>query len=1248
VRSEQGIPVVDDGASGTSGQLLQSGFEWERQVIMERLVGRARVADGENDTEVYERAHDVAATLDALRNLQDGESLYQASLTTPRSLYERYGLDSSLVAFSVCRPDLVECRRNGGSRYIYRAVDLKASRDLKPSFRVQVSLYALQLQEVLASEGIDRDVDLEAGGIWLFGTESPEVFDLRPSLEAVERFLRERLTDILTQPLEQVDWHVWFRCEMCPWFSACRTEAERKRSVSLLPRLTVHGRRFLEEAAWDSGRSVETLDDLRRALEDPAQAIALNACGSLRGKADRLRNQILALESGEVIPHGGSTPAMPRCEHVRIVLSLESDPLSGRLYAAGISRIGGLEVFGASGCEEVFVAETPDQVPTIEAAFLKALYETLNILHDFNVDREWKEQRSLQVFVFDLYEQWILSELLVEAVKRPTTAVEATALLCHFQNVQAFAGDTHPANEKPFALVALTGIINETVALPSPFVTTRKNAAQVLRSPGCDFRYEPAEQFAYSLSNRLKADPILAAWETGDISQVEAIREETRQRLRAAHSIVDGLRHFLRGKLFAWPTKFAFPVAWNLQDPELSKLVFAVAYESLSNAIGTKARRALPWPERLRDEIAVPLISEGGRRWRLENPIVGENLGPDEFSRFLLAPAGEDGDLAQMGFNDIFYRDKFWGQKGLIRFAGIAEVHRDGTGMVIALDLCIKPSHDQPEFRRGDRAVLSERAVDFLSGRLIRRLQEIDEEAESPFISLIRNPRDDSKSRFTSLEAANFPSFNLPGPKLTASQKKAVRHFLRHELTLAWGAPGTGKTHCIAAAILTLAAGRIAAGEPLTVGITSLAHAGIENALLKVSQLIQRFGLQDQAGLYKLDSVHTARAEGLRTVPARKAAALEGKHPVLVIGATAFALEKAIRTGMQPLDVLVIDEASQVKLPEVALALMAKKPGGRLLAAGDDQQLPPIVGSDFPKPDNGDPWLLDSIFGFLRAKDSGAKPFTVQLVENFRMNATLTRFPAMTIYGECYQPATKRIAQRTLHLKSWRQRKLLSAEEQFADWALDPTWPLVLLVTEGVQAAQENPVEAEIVALLSETLRRRLLMGDTRRHYPDSAEGDRMFWNRGLFVVSPHHAQIRAIREALAKRREWKATPFVGTVEKMQGQEADCVIASYGVSDVETALFEGEFIFSRNRLNVSITRAKSKCVTCLPRPLLEPQIELLDDEEAAKGMAFMHNLHRFCQQNGEEESFALNFLGEVGTKKRLTAIRARYSKPQLK
>jgi len=161
---------------------------------------------------------------------------------------------------------------------------------------------------------------------------------------------------------------------------------------------------------------------------------------------------------------------------------------------------------------------------------------------------------------------------------------------------------------------------------------------------------------------------------------------------------------------------------------------------------------------------------------------------------------------------------------------------------------------------------------------------------------------------------------------------------------------------------------------------------------------------------------------------------------------------------------------------------------------------------------------------------------------------------------------------------------------------------------------------------------------------PASQEGDKEFWRRGLFIVSPHHAQIRAIRKALAQRRRWQSPAFVDTVDKMQGQQSQAVLVSYGVSDVETALAEAEFIYSLNRLNVSISRARAKCIVFLSRPLLEPSFDVLQDDKAARGLGHMLALEEFCSKHGEQRRFNLDFLQPAG-RADLLAIRARLGCP---
>ena len=82
-----------------------------------------------------------------------------------------------------------------------------------------------------------------------------------------------------------------------------------------------------------------------------------------------------------------------------------------------------------------------------------------------------------------------------------------------------------------------------------------------------------------------------------------------------------------------------------------------------------------------------------------------------------------------------------------------------------------------------------------------------------------------------------------------------------------------------------------------------------------------------------------------------------------------------------------------------------------------------------------------------------------------------------------------------------------------------------------------------------------------------------------LMVVAPYNAQVNALREALPDRVR------VGTVDKFQGQEADVVLYSMASSSGEDVPRGLEFLLSRNRLNVAVSRAR-----CLAYLVASPRL----------------------------------------------------------
>lgn len=212
------------------------------------------------------------------------------------------------------------------------------------------------------------------------------------------------------------------------------------------------------------------------------------------------------------------------------------------------------------------------------------------------------------------------------------------------------------------------------------------------------------------------------------------------------------------------------------------------------------------------------------------------------------------------------------------------------------------------------------------------------------------------------------------------------------------------------------------------------------------------------------------------------------------------------------------------------------------------------------------------------------------------MNDVLTSYSGGLLYGSEYRCIDEKVARRRLRMRRLPEDDLLRA-------CLDPAHPLVMVLLDGELPSRESEREARVVAGLVKWMRLEML-DETGGPF----ESDEEFFTRGLFIISPHHSQIRLIRGELRRNHDWSYPPFVDTVEKMQGQESHAVIISYGVSDPEYAMQEAEFIYGVNRLNVAITRAQAKSIFLISRALLEGSPGVWELPQSAKGLAYLVRL----------------------------------------
>jgi AAA domain len=110
-------------------------------------------------------------------------------------------------------------------------------------------------------------------------------------------------------------------------------------------------------------------------------------------------------------------------------------------------------------------------------------------------------------------------------------------------------------------------------------------------------------------------------------------------------------------------------------------------------------------------------------------------------------------------------------------------------------------------------------------------------------------------------------------------------------------------------------------------------------------------------------------------------------------------------------------------------------------------------------------------------------------------------------------------------------------------------------------------------------------------------------------VVSPYNAQVNLLREALPGVR-------VGTVDKFQGQEADVVLYSLASSTGEDVPRGLEFLLSRNRLNVAISRARCLAyLVCSPR-LLEVNARTIAQMRLANALCRFVELAQIRDMSG--------------------------------
>ena len=375
------------------------------------------------------------------------------------------------------------------------------------------------------------------------------------------------------------------------------------------------------------------------------------------------------------------------------------------------------------------------------------------------------------------------------------------------------------------------------------------------------------------------------------------------------------------------------------------------------------------------------------------------------------------------------------------------------------------------------------------------------------------------------------------------------------------GPPGTGKTWTGATIVLDLMR------QGRRVGVTATSHKAIHNLLNEVEKAARAEGFRFR-GL-KWSSGEESEYDGqlVRNTDDR-AAFFSPPRDVLLLAGTAwqFCREDADGGGGDPLvDTLVIDEAGQVALADaVAMATAARN----VILLGDPHQLAQV--SQGTHPEGTDRSVLEHLLGddLTVPRDMG-----VFLERTHRMHPDICRFVSEVIYDRRLEWEAATVRRGTAFGTGLRY-----------------------LPVAHVGNASMSPEEADCIAK-----RIREMVGA-----PCNTDGEtRSLVERDFMVVAPYNAQVRCLRSAL--RDAGLDQVQVGTVDKFQGQQALVVFYSMATSTADDVPRNLEFLFSRNRLNVAVSRAK-----CLAYVVASPRL-LESRARTVEQMRLINALCRFVE-----------------------------------
>ena len=392
------------------------------------------------------------------------------------------------------------------------------------------------------------------------------------------------------------------------------------------------------------------------------------------------------------------------------------------------------------------------------------------------------------------------------------------------------------------------------------------------------------------------------------------------------------------------------------------------------------------------------------------------------------------------------------------------------------------------------------------------------------------------------------PGARIQTPDLDAMKALALRLDGGH--LFVQGPPGSGKTWTGARLIVHLLANK------RRVGISAQSHKVIHNLLEEVERVAQAEGvvfrgLKKSAG----DNPETEYRGRFITSEPDVSKVVRAGPKIQLLAGTAWLFARPELDGQ--LDHLVVDEAGQVSLAD---ALAVGTSARNVILLGDPLQLAQV--SQGVHPEGTGVSVLEHLLGNSPTVPEDRGLF---LERSFRMHPDVCAFISEIVYAD-------------------RLRSHESAARRTTAFGTGIRY--LPVDHEG----NRNASDEEVARIASEIAR---MLGGA---FTDQDGTTRPLCPTDFIVVAPYNAQVHRLRAGLPTGVR------VGTVDKFQGQEAPIVFFSMATSSGQDVPRNLTFLFSRNRLNVAISRAQCLALlVCSPR-LLEARCASIEEMELVNAL----------------------------------------------